>query len=92
MRPSSSTSRKRALSAPACGTTALWNFSDPARDWRHWNQPMVSAPRATWASASRIVWPKALAWLVGCQLTALVECSMSIHGAPPARPRVRSPL
>ncbi len=92
MRPSSSTSRKRALSAPACGTTALWNFSEPARDCRHWNHAMVSAPRATWARASRIVWPGALAWLVGCQLTALVECSMSIHGAPPARPRVRSPL
>ena len=92
MAPSSQTSRKRALSRPAWGTRAEWNFSEPERDWRHWKKPMVSAPRATCATLSRMVWPGAFAGLTGCQLTALVECSISIHGRPPARPRVRSPL
>ena len=28
------------------GTIALWNFSAPARDWRHWKNITPSAPRA----------------------------------------------
>ncbi len=91
MAPSSQTSRNRSLSSPACGTRAEWNFSEPDRDWRHWKKPSVSAPRATWVSESRMVPPGTLAGLTGCQFTALVECSMSSQGRPPARPRVRSP-
>ncbi len=55
MAPSSQTSRNRSLSSPACGTRAEWNFSEPERDCRHWKKPMVSAPRATWVSESRMV-------------------------------------
>ena len=51
---------------------------------RHWKNITPSAPRATCARLLRRSWPGALATLRGCQLTALVECSISSHGSPPA--------
>ena len=36
--PSSTTSRQTRLSVPACGSSAEWNFSAPARDARHWKK------------------------------------------------------
>ena len=88
--PSSSASRQTAESVPACGIRAEWNFSEPCSDARHWKKQTESAPRATCCSESRVIWPGALARLCGCQFTDPVECSISIHGSPPASPRVRS--
>ena len=62
----------------------------PNREARHWKNMTPSAPRATWAMLLRASSPGRLAMLRGCQFTALVECSMSSQGAPPARLRVRS--
>ena len=84
--------RHTSVSVPACGSIAEWNFSAPAADWRHWKNITASAPRATCASECRSISPGRLVRLRGCQFTALVECSMSIHGSPPATPRVRSAL
>jgi hypothetical protein len=45
--PSAHTSSKeRLVSIGPCGTIALWNFSAPARDARHWKKQIPSAPRA----------------------------------------------
>ena len=74
------------------GRRGFANFSAPLRDARHWKKQMESAPRATWPSTVRTSSPSRLAWLTGCQLTALVDVSMTIHGRPAARPRVRSAL
>jgi hypothetical protein len=87
--PSATTSRNSWDSVPACGYIAEWYFSAPARDCRHWKKQTASAPWATWVSESRSSSPGFLARLIGCQLTALVECSMRNHGRPPARLPVR---
>jgi len=47
-------------------------------------------PRATCVRPLRRSWPGVLARLRGCQFTALVECSISSQGMPPAIERVRS--
>ena len=75
---------------PACGTIAEWNFSLPARDWRHWKNMMPSAPRAIACMLSAAIWPGALGALVGRQLRALVACSMRIHGVSGLSERIRS--
>ncbi len=87
--PSSATARNRSLSAPACGTIAEWYFSAPAADCRHWKKQTASAPCATCSRESRASSPGRLATFTGCQLTALVECSIRNHGRPPAMPLVR---
>ncbi|OLE24079.1 MAG: hypothetical protein AUG44_20410 [Actinobacteria bacterium 13_1_20CM_3_71_11] len=89
--PSSMTSRQIRESVPACGSIAECHFSAPAREARHWKNMAPSLPRATWPRLSRSNSPGALARLRGCQFTAPVECSMSSHGRPPPRDRVRSP-
>ena len=88
--PSSTTSRQRAVDEPPCGTIAEWNFSVPASEARHWKKSAASAPRATCCIVLRSISPGAFARLRGCQLTAEVECSISIHGEPSASPRMKS--
>jgi hypothetical protein len=78
------------VSVPAWGSIVEWNFSAPRSAARHWKNSTDSAPRATWVRLLRRISPGRLAMLRGCQLTALVECSMSSHGAPPAMERLRS--
>jgi hypothetical protein len=90
MPPSRTTSRQIFESVPACGSIAECHFSEPARLARHWKNIAPSEPRATLPRLSRISWPGRFAMLRGCQLTALVECSISSHGAPPPSERVRS--
>src|SRR5215204_3806219 len=78
--PSSTTERQSPLSVPACGSIAEWYFSAPARDARHGKKHTASAPRATCVRLFRRRWPVGFAAFTGCQLTALVEDSMRIHG------------
>ncbi|GAA2850801.1 hypothetical protein GCM10020220_045240 [Nonomuraea rubra] len=85
--PSATTSRQILVSVPACGSIAECHFSAPARDWRHWKNMIPSAPLARCWSELRRSSPGVLARLRGCQLTALVECSMSSHGRPPPSER-----
>jgi hypothetical protein len=66
------------------------HFSAPARDARHWKNIAPSLPRATWPRLLRRICPGSLAMLRGCQLTALVECSISSQDPPPASDRARS--
>src|SRR5699024_9416936 len=77
-------------SGPAWGTIAEWNFSAPFFEARHWKNMTPSAPRARCDSELRAISPGALATLRSCQFTPEVECSIRIHGCPPARDRVRS--
>ena len=78
------------MSVPPCGSIPEWNFSEPAFDCRHWKNRMPSAPRATdWYDQARIC-PGAFAAFCARQLTALGDCSMSSHGAPPPSDRMRS--
>ena len=86
--PSSTTSRQTRLSVRACGSIAECHFSAPERDARHWKNSAPSLPRATWLKLLRRNIPGGLARLRGCQLTALVECSISSHGRP--RPSERA--
>ena len=84
------TSRNTRLEVPACGSIAEWNFSAPDREARHWKNMIASAPRPRWVSALRCISPGRLAMFWPCQFTAEVECSIRIHGFPPATDRVRS--
>lgn len=88
--PSATTSRQIRVSVPPCGSIAEWNFSAPKREARNWKNMTASDPRATWARLLRAISPGRFAMLRGCQFTADVECSMSIHGRLPAKERVRS--
>src|SRR5918994_5090394 len=78
--PSSTTERQSPLSVPACGNIAEWYISAPAREARHWKKHTASAPRATYVRLFRRSWLVGFAAFTGCQLTALVEDSMRIHG------------
>ena len=81
-------SRNSCESAPAWGSIAEWYFSAPALEARHWKNDTASDPYATWVRLSRRRAPGTLATLTGCQLTALVECSIRNHGWLSAMPRV----
>ncbi len=89
-RPSSVTSRQPRLSVPEFASIAVWNFSAPDCDCRHWKNIAPSEPRATCPSELRAISPGRFAGLYGCQLTPDVACSSSSHGPPPATERVRS--
>ena len=55
------------------------------RDWRHWkNSDGVGAAGDVGERVADQSRPGPWRGCVGCQLTALVECSIRIHGAPPA--------
>ena len=88
--PSPTTSRQTLLSVPVCGSIALWNFSAPVAEARHWNERIASPPRATACRLSARYCPGALGTLTVRQLTALGACSISTHGRPPPTERVRS--
>ena len=45
--PSSTTSRQAGDAVPAWPSIALWNFSAPAADARHWKNSSPAAPRAS---------------------------------------------